>query len=413
MPDKIREKPVKPALTFYITWFLIIVFFLIMIVSQIVMKLRPPIKTEVALFYELTEDLRFKGVYIRDERQIAYPTTGIVAYTGRDGSKLAINSVVAKIYTKKEDIFAEHRINEIEERVKALSDAAAFAGTDNSQLDSFMGQLAEKHLQILNSIDAGDYEKAVKYKNEYMSLRGKINVVKGVADNYSDKITELEAEIAQLKAKITEPQDLTISESGYFVSIADGYEDILRYADAPELTREQIEGVIKNPLLPVSPDVVGKIVDSYKWRMAAVLDVDKARTVYEGKKVDLIIGSSKSRIEAKVELIRNLKDGTALYIFGCDLLTDEYVGKRIASVRMLLDDYSGIRISQSAIRFNEQGERGVFILSGSVIKFKKINLIHTEEDFAIAENTDEAGYLKLFDSVIVGGKDLYDGKIVG
>lgn len=411
-PNKMPEKASKTALTVKIIWFLLGVFFIITLVSQVVMLFRVPIKTEVALYYELTEDLRFKGVYIRDERQISYATDGIVAYTGKDGSKLATDSVVAKIYSKKEDIFAERKIAEIEERVKALSDAAAFAGTDNSQLDSFLGQLAEKHLQILNCIDSGDYEKAVKCKNDYLSLRGKINVVKGVSADYSVKIAELEAEIKRLKASITEPKDLAISEAGYFVSSADGYEDILKYDDAPSLTRERVESVIKEPRLDVSPDVVGKVIDSYKWRMAAILESDKTRGVYEGAKADLIIGSSKNKVEAKVEYVKNLRDGSALYIFGCDLLTDEYVGKRVASVRMLLDDYSGIRISQAAIRFNEAGERGVFILNGSVVNFRKINLIHTEEDYAIAENVKEAGYLKLFDNVIVGGKDLYDGKII-
>jgi len=413
MAEPIKPVRSKSALTVKIVWFLLGVFFLITLISQIHMMFYVPLKTEVALYYETTQDLRFKGVYIRGERQIAYDNTGgVVAYTNKDGSKIATNSVIAKIYSSKKDIFTEQRIAELQSQIKSLSDAKTFAGTDNTQLDAFLGQLADKHLQILNAIDDGDYEKAAKCKSDYLSLQSKINVVKGIAADYSEKIAYLEAEIDRLAASVVPPGDLTISESGYFVSVADGYEDSLKYDGAFELTKEQIESIIRNPQLDVPPNIVGKVIDDYKWRMAAIFPIDKTHGIFEGKKADLIIGASQSPIQATVKYLNDLKDGTVLCVFECDLMIDEFVRKRVTAARLLLDDYKGIRISQAAVRFNEAGECGVFVLDGSAVKFKKIELIHTENDYVIAENTDKAGYLKLYDRVIVGGKDLYDGKII-
>jgi len=388
-------------------------FFLITIVSQIVMAFYAPLKTETALYYDSVEDVRFKGVYIRGERRIGGGSqNGIVAYTNKDGSKLAIDSVIAEIYSSKEDIFAQQRIAELEAQIKSLSDAKAFEGTDNSQLDSFLGQLADKHLQILNAIDAGDFDKAAKLEGDYLGIQSKISVVKGVSSGYEAKITELESEINKLRASIKPPSDMRIPEPGYFVSTADGYEDILTYDGALSLTKAEIEDIIKKPSLEIPADTIGKIIGDYKWRMAAVLDTAKTHGIYEGGKVNLLIGAYPGEVKVTVNSAKDLKDGTTLYIFDCDLLVDEFVRKRVTSVRILLDDHSGIRVSQSAIRFNEAGERGVFILNGSVVEFRKINLVHTEADYVIAEIIGQPGYLKLYDKVIVSGKDLYDGKIV-
>ena len=45
--------------------------------------------------------------------------------------------------------------------------------------------------------------------------------------------------------------------------------------------------------------------------------------------------------------------------------------------------------------------------------FKKIDVIRTEGDYTLVKDTtDKDGFLSLYDSVIVEGNELYDGKIV-
>ncbi|MCL2633583.1 MAG: hypothetical protein FWD34_03615 [Oscillospiraceae bacterium] len=411
MTEKLPKS--KSAITVRIIWFLVILFFIITLISQIVLYFYRPLKTEIALYYETTEYVLFKGVYIRNETQISYPVNGIVAYTYKDGEKIAINSTVAKIYNTHEEIFIQQRIHQLEAQIKELLDAETFAGTDNSQLEAFLVQISDKHLQMLSCIDDGDYEKAAVLKNEYLNLQSKLNIIKGTATGYSEKINAIRTEIEQLKNSISsEPRDLIIAESGYFVSSADGYEDILRFDNALNTTKEQIEEILKNPSLDVPDGVVGKIIDDYKWRMVAILDADEAFRITNGSTVNLRIGTSTSSIKATVVSTVNLGDGTMLCIFESDIRTDEFGKKRTVSVRLLLDDYSGIRISHDAVRFNEAGESGVFILNGSLVEFKKINQIRSTEDYIIVELKKEPGYLKPYDKVIVSGKDLYDGKII-
>ena len=67
-----------------------------------------------------------------------------------------------------------------------------------------------------------------------------------------------------------------------------------------------------------------------------------------------------------------------------------------------------------AIQFNDKQESGVYVRVGNALSFKRIKVLyHSEHDrYSICEQTDESGYLKLYDNIVVGGKDLYDGKII-
>jgi hypothetical protein len=45
--------------------------------------------------------------------------------------------------------------------------------------------------------------------------------------------------------------------------------------------------------------------------------------------------------------------------------------------------------------------------------FKKIKQIISEEDYTLVVDTSDLdGYISLYDTIIVEGKDLYDGKII-
>ncbi|HBH94107.1 MAG TPA: hypothetical protein DDX91_00020, partial [Ruminococcaceae bacterium] len=86
---------------------------------------------------------------------------------------------------------------------------------------------------------------------------------------------------------------------------------------------------------------------------------------------------------------------------------------RTAHIKILFDEYNGIRIPSSAIHYNDKGEKGVFIKVGVNIYFRYIDTVRTDGDYTLVKDTTgKKGFLSLYDSVIVEGTDLYDGKIV-
>ena len=55
---------------------------------------------------------------------------------------------------------------------------------------------------------------------------------------------------------------------------------------------------------------------------------------------------------------------------------------------------------------------GVYVLTGMQIEFKPVEIIYTGEDYIICKKSDSDDALRLYDQVVVKGKNLYDGKIV-
>ena len=84
---------------------------------------------------------------------------------------------------------------------------------------------------------------------------------------------------------------------------------------------------------------------------------------------------------------------------------------RIENIEIITAEYTGIRINNSAIR-EIDGNKGVYVLRGNIIQFKKINILSSNEDYSIIEKVDDSSYVRQYDTIITQGVDLYDGKVV-
>jgi putative membrane fusion protein len=415
------------TITVTVLLFLIITFFMLTLGSQLMTRFSVELETEAALFYEGSDSILFQAVYFRDERhveeelfaQIMRSGNGVISYTNRCGAKLSINSVIAVVYPNEEEKLMRRQITELQQQIEILIEAETFAGGGNShdsaQVDAFAGQLEDVHARMLRSIAARNYERATAYSNQYLGLQTKINLLRGTVSqsDIAARINEFRRQISSLEGRLTaHPRELRVQDAGYFVSNADGHENSLTFAGALSITRAEIENVIANPVLAVADNVAGKMIDCYRWRMAAILPNSRTHGIARGQMTELRIGAFPRAVSAEVVRVADLGDGYSVFVFESEILNEEFVRQRVASVRLMLGRYSGIRLPQSAVVFNDDGERGVFVRNGAVLRFRRVNLIRSDDDFVIVESSDDEGFLRLFDDVVVGGTNLYDGKIV-
>jgi hypothetical protein len=365
-------------------------------------------------------------VYIRDERhveseafsQIRRSGGGVISYTNRCGARLSNNSVVAVVYPNQEEKYTRQRIDGLRQKIVVLTEAEKFAeggGSDSVQIEAFSGQLADVHSRMLRSIAAGNYSEASAHNSRYIGLQTKINLLRGTvsSEEIAVRVAEIERRITVLESGLSENlQKIPVQESGWFVSNADGYENSLFFDGALNITREEIENIVSNPFLPVADNVVGKMIDDYRWRMATVVPTNSVIGVAKEHIVELRIGAFPQAVPALVIDVRDQGDGYTIIVFESEMLNEEFVRPRVASVRLMLGGYSGIRLPQSAVVFNREGESGVFVRNGTVLEFRKVRMFRSDDDFVIVENTDEEGYLQLFENVVVSGSNLYDGRVL-
>jgi len=418
MKDKsdAKDKPIikKSAVTVRIIWFLLGLFFLITVISQVYIYFYNPLRTEPAMLYSHSETYNFKGVYVRNERQVRYSGADVISYIYPDGSKLSKNSVVAKSYKSRNDVLLQTKIDELKKHIELLENAQLMAGADNSQLEACANQITARHLQMLQALCEGDYGAVAGLKEEYLSFQCKKRILCEEETDYNALISQLKGQILSLEGRMgAPPRDVTIDEAGYFVSAADGYENALSYEKIPSLGKSDIEKIIREPELEIGGDIIGKMVDDYKWRFVGILDTEKTRSVFEGSTANFRIGGNPQIVETTVINVKHLGDGSSIFTFECDCLTAEYASKRVSQFSLLLNGYKGIRIPSSAVYFNKDNERGVFVKDGAKLVFRRIEVIRTEKDYFLVEDTtNKPGCISLYDNVVIKGKDLYEGKIV-
>ncbi len=391
---------------------LISLFIIVIAVGQVFSAGGEELTTETALVYNMEEEVPFEGVYMRDETLIYSSGNGVISYEHADGSKVGKSSVIARRYKSESEIGYRREIEELSEHIRVLENAEKLIGTDNSQLEVITSQINEQHSKLVSAVLSGDYSGAKELQSGMLEALCKREITLKESDGYSEKISELENRIAQLEARLSgDVTSILADGTGYFVSNVDGYEGEVSLSDTESMTAARIESIINDPDKS-SGNAIGKLISGYTWRVAAVINKENLFGINEGSSVTLRVGSEGMLIDAQVVSVTDTGDGRAVYIFECDRLTSEVVEGRTARFKLVINSYGGLRVSRDAIRYDENGERGVFIVRGTSLAFKKIDVIYWGEGYVICSQDGGDDHLKLYDRIVTEGKDLYDGKVV-
>ena len=103
-------------------------------------------------------------------------------------------------------------------------------------------------------------------------------------------------------------------------------------------------------------------------------------------------------------------------IFECNQLPENFSLERCQNADVELSSVDGIYVPHSSIA-RVDGIRGVYVLRGSVVYFRKIDIIYNGSDYClVAENGEGEGdykYLENNELIITNGKNLFDGRVMG
>ena len=247
-----------------------------------------------------------------------------------------------------------------------------------------------------------------------LSLLSKKQLVTGKTVDLSKKIKQLQKEKKQLKSQYNPPKSKVYAPvAGYFADHTDGYEEILKTSQLSKLTVDKLQSY-----LDMSPkddsDSCGKIVSGYEWFMACILPDHYYNILRVGKSMSLQMSLvMEEAVPATVYACNKDGNGNMVVVFRCDYMSVELSTIRKEAVQIQLVEHTGLKVPKRAIVIDENQQAGVYIRSGNVVSFRKIEQIYSEPaEYSVCAVVDEEGYLRMYDDIIVGGKDLYDGKII-
>ncbi len=387
-----------------ILMFLIALCVAVIIISQIYIGVHGTENTQDAVLYTCKESLSFTGVFVRDETVIYsdYTGKGIMNYTVSDGSRLSKDSTVAMIYDSNTQIYNRYRIERLTKELENLERANDRGVTDYAQPEFIYNQISDSYKNLLLNLDGGKLDIVYDDSLDLLKLMNIYNVATNAENDFDSRISLLNEEIKNLSAALKEPEAvITSKDTGYFTKNVDGYESELSTDGIENMTVEQIKGIIEKPDNRSSSDLraIGKVFKDYSWKMVGVINVANRYFVHE--KLQFSIDSSEKIHTVTVESITPTGNGNeAIIVISCDELDSELASSRTADVELTFVEATGIRAPRTAIRF-VGGEKGVYVMVGEQLEFKKLDVIYEGDDYVLSKNTSDSDYLNLYDRIVI------------
>ncbi len=406
--------------------------------------------TEMALYGEISDTLQAQGFAIRNEEVVRQDYSGVLNYQVANGARVAQGGVIAQIFQSESDAAAWNKIDRLEQEMKSLSDLTQpidyYASTPAAVGVQIYGSLGG----ILASAQRNDFPAVQNQKAELLSALSRKQVVAGEesADDYAQRVAELKAEQDGLKARAGQPiGTLEAPRAGYFIGATDGFEDVmdeggnLNVEAVREISPAQVEQLLRQETGEGALSSIGKICLDFKWYLVCNLD-DASMVKFEGVEdvtLDIPFASSETipaRVVSKTN--RDPETGLTAVVLECTYMDEDIATVRNEAVQINVHTYKGVLVNEKALRFcdvpytetDESGNevekvrenvKGVYVVYGGRLRFvqvlteKNINgyavcryqLSEEEQQNLVTDRT-----IGLYDEVVVGGVDLYDGKII-
>jgi len=225
------------------------------------------------------------------------------------------------------------------------------------------------------------------------------------------------------------------SSSGYFYGDVDGYEEIFSPDVIDTLTLKSFEEISnKEPDEGILSSGAVKVINDFVWYLVCEAPSDRAASLVTGRSYDIVFPESGDETISMrlVNVVSETTASEALAIFRANVMPASFDYKRGQRAEIVMDVVEGLSVPKKALR-SVDGENGVYVRVGDVIHYRSVEIVDEVDNYYIVSFGKKAQYfeedgeegddninkkepskpLGLYDNIVVSGKDLFDGKIVG
>ncbi len=387
------------------------------------------IVTETSMLVTVNDSVDARAYVFRDETVSAKDNNGTTVTVVSDGDRVSKGQLLANIYPNEEDSVLQDEINRIDRRIAIIDDSSVDSRYVISDLSKIDTEITEIFSDVYAGASKGKISDAVDASALLLVELNRRDLIVNTENDYSKEREELIKRRNAFEKQInTNSTSLYATSSGYFYGETDGYEEIFTVDLVDTLTLDSFRELTQSDSdesLAASGAV--KIINDFVWYTVCEIPSDKAAFLEENKSYKLTYPES-GDAEITMKLIRKVTETTsaeALAVFRANVMPAEFNFKRGQRAEIVLKETSGLSVPKKALRVVD-GVNGVYVLIGDVIHYRSVDIIGETDNYYIVrygkstdafeqENKEESPYkqISLYDNVIVSGKDLFDGKIVG
>ncbi len=347
LPEETEKRKIKPKKVVLLVLFAILALaILIAIGIAIIGLIQNPTNTFIVENGTLSSEENAVGYVLRDETVVQGQNyKNGMEKLKTEGEKVAKGEPIFRYYTSGEEELKK-KIAELDSKLQeALSNQKDLLPNDTKSLEREIDAKLDELYQVNDIQKIREYKKDI---NSYITKRAKMVGELSPSGSYIrsliDKRNEYATELNSGSEYISAPQ------SGIVSYRIDGLEEVLsaKTQDFSYLSIETLENLnLKTGQIIATSEEAGKIINNFKCYIAIPLSSENAKEATVGDNVMLRLASSKE-VEATIEYIAT-EGESQLIVFSVEEQVEELINYRKISVDVVWWSYSGLKIPNSAI----------------------------------------------------------------
>ena len=392
-------------------------------------SLSEPLTTSTAIEYEAGAGCYTTGFVVRDE-EILTSAYDITVITCAEGAHVAANEAVATGYLSDGAQQRQSRIQDLQEQLTQLQYAwsASSSLADQAALDALSAQFPRLAPRLLcpvffipglNLLSLAkftarrDMNSAQDVSPELKGLVLRRSAGAGDTDAIHAQLENVQNELSRLQEQAAaDTRPIAADHAGTYSGVADGYETVLTPEKLQTMTAQDYN-LIEPETVP--ENAIGKLIRGTTWYYVTTLPASELKDVKEGARVQLLFARDVyDQLDMTVERVGNNEAGYKLLVLSCDKYMQNVTLLRQQSADVVFNSYQGLRVPKDAVRVEDGGQTGVYVLEGATARWKPITILHDNGESYVVE-LDKTSTANLWpgDEIIIHAKNLYDGKVVG
>ncbi len=366
-----------------------------------------------------------EGYIFREQTVINAPTDGYLFCEAQEDERVSRGETVMYIYKNQINVAATNELKEVEKQIADLSEnmrTAEVFSSDTAKIEQTISQSLRAVPMLGAEDNIGAVESISDTVNELINKR-RIIMGEKTQDDNAKKLEELKGQKARLEQEYNiERTIIHAPATGAFTSRIDGLEEMLtpnaleniNAAYIKELDKLSAQAKTSEKVQAGEP--IGKIVNNFTWNIALQVPKRSAESLKVGDKVKVRFPDmGVETISAKITRITPEEGGKVIVVVNSNKYLETIYSTSRAEVEIVRDFYDGLRIPAKSIRMLD-GTMGVYVIRSNKARFIPVEMLYSGKDWVVVrelmESDSHPKVLKLYDELIISGKDIYEGKVV-
>lgn len=329
------------------------------------------------------DSITFAGYIAREETVIIDPVGEIISSPYANASKHTKGETCVYVYPESCAALIE-RISRLEDKLALLSRVMSY-----SSLSTAENKISLSYIELMKIYAAGssDAQAEVWALLEAMMTRDYIFDKKTVEDIYES----IRKELASAKAELSVVQNVKSGQmpyTGYMFKNGDRYGSVFSKELAISGSADEIlnaMSIYNSESYIDSSERVAVATKSNVWYILASVSDAEAELIERGREYG--VDADGVALTCVVEDIRRSKNaGGTVVVFKTDDLPPSFNYNRKMTVTLYFEEQRTYNLPVSAVRTADSGETGVYIMSGGVVLFRRVEVVKSTDTYVLVKS---------------------------